>query len=210
MNMVCYEYKTYTSKAPRLKNVTHTYVLTMAHSTRLHGPDFHKLCQITETTVVQINHRGSASCRKPECTKKSNFDLVHAYQSACKHASTLGDVPVLFLEDDASIRADAQQHEFDSIDEFISTQSFDVYTFGSIGVVPPWGNTTDHYSMLVLWHTQATIWSAETRRKLIGMNVCQIPHIDAHFLSGLKRKVKFKRPLILQTFQALNQLSYQT
>mgnify|MGYP004084447341 CR=1 FL=1 len=196
----CYEYKAFACEAPRLRSVGRAYILTMANSTRLTESRLSTLRQLCRTTVVQYNHKARSGCRKPECTQKSNFDIVHAYQAACRHAEAKGGGPVLFLEDDAIVRLDVTQEEFDLVDEFVRTRGFDVYTFGSIGVVPPWGNSGDHYSMLMLWHAQATIWSHETRRKLIGADVSTIPHIDAHFLSSLKLKFKFRRPLIVQTF----------
>ena len=201
----CYEYRTFSCDTPRLKSVGRAYILTMANSKRLTDPRLSALCRLCGTTVVQTNHRARSGCRKPECTQKSNFDLVHAYQAACRHAEGEregggGGGPVLFLEDDAVVRPDATREEFHLVDEFVRTKDFDVYTLGSIGVVPPWGNCGDHYFMLILWHAQATIWTRETRRKLIGSDISTIPHVDAHFLSSLKLKFKFRRPLILQTF----------
>lgn len=196
----CYEYETFHCDAPRLKGVQRAYILTMADSARLTGSRMKVLRGLCRTTVVQFNHKGRSGCQKPACTQKSNFDIVHAYQAACAHAEHVGGGPVLFMEDDATVRPDVTQEEFDLVNEFVTTQDFDVYTFGSIGVVPPWGNSGDHYSMLMLWHAQATIWPQATRRKLIDADVSTIPHIDAHFLSSMQRKFKFRRPLIVQTF----------
>ena len=199
--MPCYTYQTYTTVEPMLTSVPRAYILTMANGKRMTSSKLSRLCQLARTTVVQINHRGSKGCTKPECTQKSNFDIVHAYRSACKHARGVGDdEPILFLEDDAIVRKDAKRSEFDAIDSFLEKRGFDVYTLGSIGIVPPWSNTHPHYSLLVLWHAQATIWSQATREKLITMDIASIPHIDAHFLTRLPRKFKFERPLVVQTF----------
>lgn len=197
----CYEYKTYTCDDPWLRGVPRAYVLTMGNSKRLaDGARLKTLCRMSKTTVVQFNHKDRVDCHKPECTRKSNFDLVHAYQAACRHASDLDGGPVLFLEDDAVVRDDATRCEFDLVNEFVTAEAFDVYTLGSIGIVPPWGRVGDHFAMLMVWHTQATIWSQPTRAKLLAADVSTLPHVDAHFLSPLKRKFKFKRPLIVQTF----------
>lgn len=200
--MPCYTYRTYRSASPRLTSVPRAYVLTMAGSRRLEERErLERLCGLARETVVQVNHRGAPGCTKPACcAQKSNFDLVHAYQAACAHARALGDAPVLFLEDDAVVRPDARADEWASVDAFLRRASFDVYTLGSIGVVPPWGRVGDHYSLLVLWHTQATVWSPSTRRRLLAADVCDLPHVDAHFLSRQPRKFKYKRPLIVQTF----------
>lgn len=198
--MVCYEYETFTTKTPLLPHVPRAYVLTMAGSRRLGTTAFRRLCRLAVTTVVQTNHRAAATCTKPQCTQKSHFDLVHAYQTACRHAADVR-APVLFLEDDALVRPDARAEEFASVDAFLATRDCDVYTLGSIGLVPPWGAVDEeHYRLLVLCHTQATIWSPETRARLLASDVADIPHIDAHFLTRQRHKYMFHRPLVLQTF----------
>lgn len=198
----CYQYREYACRAPRLRRVPRAYILTMVGSRRLEGGALEPLCRLAASTFVQVNHRGADGCEKPECTRKSNFDLVHAYQAACRHAASSGlaHEAVLFFEDDAVVRADATSAEFASIDAFVAGRAFDVYTLGSIGLVPPWGSVGDHFALLMLWHTQATIWAPPTRARLLEADVATIPHIDAHFLTALPRKFKFRRPLVLQTF----------
>ena len=198
--MPCYTHSFYKTDTPLLRSVPRAYILTMAHSKRLDNYRRACLCQLARTTIVQYNHRGATDCKKPPCTEKSNFDLVHAYKAACEHSMCIGDCPVLFFEDDAILRSDARKEEFECIDDFIRQNTFDVYTLGSYGISYPLFWCTRHYAMWSTFCAQATIWSFDTRRSLLAMETSKVPHVDAHFLSKRSLKYKFERPLILQTF----------
>lgn len=207
MSDACYEYIIYgDEKYDRnflLPSLKATYILTLEVSDRLTQERLKHLRTFCRTTIVQVNTKHKTGCVKPSCTKRANHDIVHAHRQACHHAEKrYGETGnILILEDDAIVRDDANEREFDSIDSFISLSKFDVYSLGSVGMHFPF-QTPDHIRLVNICFSQAIVWSPSARKKILSCDVCSIKHVDGHFLSYLRLKYTWRRPLVLQLLTA--------
>lgn len=196
--MSCYRFELIgTNDSPLMKNVDCTYILTMEDSSRV--IDIDNALKLTCKTVKQIN-KGFKKCYKPKVTTPGK-DLIHAYRNIAKSVIDTTDYErVLILEDDFVIET-CDPVPYKEIDDFVSSNAFDVYSLGSFGVRIPFSK---HHKILTLITTAGVIWSRKALRKLLDVDVDELyklEHIDGCFIKKyLNTKYVYDTPLITQTF----------
>ena len=198
----CYQVQTLATCAhPLLPSVDCAIVLTMRGSERLRRPETRALVTLCHTTYVQIN-AGFSDGRKPAWVQNTSSDLVHAYMHACAWIKTqeyTGNV--LILEDDAELVPGCTLSEFQSVDTFVRSQSFNAYSLGSFGGRQRYRARHYRFEKNVAC-IQAVIWSPGLRERLVAKNGSAIAHMDGHFLSRTKRVYTFETPLVVQKLDA--------
>lgn len=191
---------------PLLPSVECAVVLTTEGSDRLtkkSGVAFERLKGLCRRTYVQSN-RTYGTCRKPGWVSSSCSDLTHAYSTAFRAFDGVVEGVLLVLEDDAQISERATRKDFEEADAFLRTGSYDLYTFGSIGVQVPIGR--NHFRFLprpsFIAFTQAVAWPRKARRDFLSDRSMRSrwAHVDKHFLSKVRNVVTHRKPLIVQTF----------
>ena len=183
---------------PMMRAVPCAYILTMSASETfpwLHG--------VAARTYVQRN-RGFRACPKTRVdgapVGATNQDLVHAYQSVFSRVEL--SAPVLVFEDDAQLTATARE-DLASVDRFVATSAFQVYTLGSMGAMLPHDGT--HWRMPTgMGATHAVIYSPDAARVVAASRVAAHEHIDAHVLRELLLKFTFHRPIAWQKWDWRN------
>lgn len=178
---------------PYLPSVECAVVLTMADSTRMRNPTFDEVRKLCRRTYVQTN-QGYGKCPKEDWVTSSNTDLIHAYKNVCKHFRNIGG-NILIVEDDAQLMSNATRTDFDEVDRFLLTGTYDLYTLGSMGVMRPIRN--GHSRIKRATFTQAIVWTPWAREKLLHIDL--FTHIDRDFVSK-QNTVTYKIPLVVQLF----------
>ena len=182
---------------PLLESAECAIILTMAESTRLERFEAQGLTRLARTTYVQVNF-GRHGGRKPVWVTNSAYDIVHAYRHACELCKDMGYV--LILEDDAEFMPDVAVTDFESVDQYVRTERPFAYTLGSAGFCVPLDGR--HFRIgvgLGVAYSQAILWSAELRRRLLETREGEFMHIDGHFLSRAQIAT-FHKPLVVQLF----------
>ena len=196
--MTCYSYKVINnSETPILKNVDVVLILAMEGSTRFKEDPF--LLNLAKKTVIQYN-KGFKKCNKPSIIKTPKHDIVHAYYTAFEYLKEYNNV--IIIEDDAQV-INKDPLIYDKIDKFVTTENFNILTFGSFGLFSNYNGDflkIDHY---FFGAAQAIIYSREARSKLsetISSSNFNKGHIDITYIGDLSRKFTYKYPLIIQLF----------
>ncbi len=165
-----------TCNEPLLKNVDATYILTLESSKRVIDKN---ITNLSKVTYVQTN-QGFRKCPKPGVDSSSR-DIVHAVQNVCINTRHLSNV--LVLEDDAEMMPTCtKRRSFSQVDSFLSRHSGIVFSLGSFGFVIP-ASCTIRKFVGFMGFAQAVIYSQAVRNELENVNVEEVKHIDAHFLS---------------------------
>lgn len=132
----CYYYEEL--KLPRGtldSSIDHLYVLTMHESSRIPQiKDQVKNAGIVSNITIQYNY-GYKKCNKNLDDQKTNLDLVHALQTAFRHALSKGYQRVMILEDDCQF--DERIHDpevIDDLNSFFLQRDPAVYTLGGFGM----------------------------------------------------------------------------
>ena len=196
--MSCYSYKTLNNTiTPLLNNVDIVLILAMEGSTRFNEDPF--LLNLAKKTLVQYN-KGFRKGNKPLTIKTPKNDIVHAYYTAFEYLKEYNNV--IILEDDAQV-INKDPLIYEKIDKFISTENFNIITFGSFGLFSNYNEDflkIDHYFFGSL---QAVIYSRDARAKLsedIRSSSFNKGHMDLTYIGSLDRKFTYKYPLIIQLF----------
>lgn len=198
--MSCYYYKIINeTKEPLFKNVDVVLILTMEGSNRFKEDPF--LLSLTKKTIIQYN-KGYKNCKKPDSIKNSAHDIIHAYYTAFEYLKEYNNVIV--LEDDAIV-INKDLIVYEKIDNFIENKTFNIFSFGSIGLFSKYNN--DFYKILPNFgygSSQANIYSKESR-KLLTNNIIETNfnngQMDGDYISKLNNIYTYKYPLIVQLFQ---------
>ena len=196
--MDCYSYKVINnSETPILKNVDVVLILAMEGSNRFKEDPF--LLNLAKQTLIQYN-KGFKKCNKPSTIISSKQDIVHAYYTAFEYLKEYNNV--IILEDDAQV-INKDPLIYDKIDNFIATTNFNIFTFGSFGLLSKYNEDFYKFDKYFIWMAQAIIYSREARSKLIedisSSNFNKGP-MDAIYIHQLDRKFSYKYPLIVQLF----------
>ena len=196
--MSCYSYKTLNSSTtPILNNVDIVLILAMEESTRFNEDPF--LLSLAKKTIIQYN-KGFRKGNKPSSIKTPKNDIVHAYYTAFEYLKEYNNV--IILEDDAQV-INKEPAIYEKIDKFVSTENFNIITFGSFGLFSKYNADflkIDHYFFGSL---QAVIYSRDARTKLsedIRTSNFNKGHMDITYIGSLDRKFTYKYPLIIQLF----------
>jgi hypothetical protein len=185
--------------APLFKNVKKAYVLTMNNSHRIHSDRAEKLQILCSQTFVQYN-AGWKHCEKDAQITSSALDLVDAYRNLFEHCKDVTE-PILVLEDDA-ILLGTELEDYARVDEFIDKTVFHVYSLGSLGMTRPFQVGYHRKFVNVLGFSQALIWSRQGRNEFLSMlgSSQHYSHMDVHFVSSLKHKYTYYKPMVVQVF----------
>jgi hypothetical protein len=186
---------------PMLCSVPRAYILTM-HATEtfswLHG--------VARRTYVQRN-RGFRACPKTrgdgQRVDASNQDIIHAYRSVFERERDTTE-PVLVFEDDALLTRTAKD-DMPHVDRFVATQSFSVYSLGSVGIMIPHGQGHWRFFGAYCFCAHAVIYSPRCMRTILHSSDTS-PHaqIDSHITARMPGKFTYHRPLAYQPFNARN------
>lgn len=158
---------------------------------------------LAPTVWLQFN-KGYKCDGKPELpAKKSNYDIVHAVVTACRHARKAGHQRILVLEDDFVIE-DTCAEDAPHVNQFVNTHHPWVYSLGSITLGCP---IARHRQMLGLaGGAQAIIYSRDYIDWIIAnyeMGLerrVKMEHADAVLMEPPGTKFTYWRPMITQTF----------
>ena len=191
-----------TETSPYFKNVKSAYVLTLTTAQgrrRMKSEKRVQLTQLCHTTYVQYNTPFNAKGNtKPSYIDTTAKDLTHAYKNLAAHIlKTTKDKHVLILEDDAEI-FEENRSCFTTVDQFLTTYPYDIYSLGSFGNTYPFDANHGVYGS-TFGFSQAIIWHRKALKQLIKSDVSN--HIDVHFLMKLSLKYTFKKPLVVQLFE---------
>ena len=185
------EYKT--CENPIFDNIDATYILTLESSKRIH--DINKLLfTMTKVTYLQIN-KGFRSVYK-ENVNNTSRDIIHAVKNICLHARQFNNI--LILEDDAELMPGTSYYDLKQVDNFLGKNHVNIYSFGSLGFVFPYYSTIHMKFLGFLGFGQSLVYSNSIREKLLKVDISNIKHLDAHFISKQKYKFTYYRPLIVQ------------
>ena len=203
--MDCYTYKEINNcSTPILKNVDVVLILTMEGSTRFKEDPF--ILNLAKKTVIQYN-KGFKKCNKPSIITSVRQDIVHAYYTALNYLKDYNNV-IIFEDDALVINKDILIYE--KIDNFINTHEFNVFTFGSLGILSKYNNDfykfnknpfKSYKSCYVV--SQANIYSRDARNKLIqdiSSSNFNRGQMDSNYISYLDNIFTYKYPLIVQLF----------
>jgi hypothetical protein len=196
--MDCYTYKVINNcETPILKNVDVVLILAMEDSTRFKEDPF--ILNLTKQTIIQYN-KGFKKCNKPSTIISSKQDIVHAYYTAFDYLKEYNNV--IILEDDALV-VNKDILIYEKIDAFIATTDFDIFTFGSFGLVSKHNEDFLKLDRYFFGSLQAIIYSRNTRTKLIediSLSNFNKGHMDITYIGALTKKFTYKYPLIVQLF----------
>ena len=194
--MDCYSYKVInTCETPILKNVDVVLILTMEGSNRFKEDPF--ILNLAKQTLIQYN-KGFKKCNKPSTIISSKQDIVHAYYTAFEYLKEYNNV--IILEDDALV-VNKDPLIYEKIDNFITTTSFNIFTFGSVGLFSKYNDDFYKIHSYFFSATQSVIYSREARSKLIediSASHFNKGHMDNTYIGALTRKFTYKYPLIVQ------------
>ena len=203
--MDCYTYKEINNcSTPILKNVDVVLILTMEGSTRFKEDPF--ILNLAKKTVIQYN-KGFKKCNKPSIITSARQDIVHAYYTALNYLKDYNNV-IIFEDDALVINKDILIYE--KIDNFIATTNFNIFTFGSFGILSKYNNdfykfnkhpVKSYKSCYVV--SQANIYSINARNKLIqdiSSSNFNKGQMDSNYIAYLDNIFTYKYPLIVQLF----------
>jgi len=194
--MDCYTYKVINNnETPILKNVDVVLILAMEDSTRFKEDPF--LLNLAKQTIIQYN-KGFKKCNKPSTIISSKQDIVHAYYTAFEYLKEYNNV--IILEDDALV-VNKDLLVYEKIDAFIATTDFDIFTFGSFGLVSKHNKDFLNIGSYFFGAVQAIIYSRNARSKLIediSSSNFNKGHVDNTYIGALTNKFTYKYPLIVQ------------
>ena len=180
---------------PIFKNVDATYILTLDKSNRINNIEEY-IYKLSKKTFVQVN-KGFRECRKKNVDTTCK-DILHACKNIFYHARQFKNI--LVLEDDAVFIESKPESDLKCIDNFIGKREFNVYSLGSLGFTLP--ETLLHQRFIgFIGFAQAMIYSKCIREELLKVDIKEINHIDANFLSKKKLKFTYYKPLIVQYFE---------
>jgi hypothetical protein len=169
----------------------------MEDSTRFKEDPF--ILNLTKQTIIQYN-KGFEKCNKPSTIISSKQDLVHAYYTAFEYLKEYNNV--IILEDDALV-VNKDLLIYEKIDAFIATTDFDIFTFGSFGLVSKYSKDFLNIGSYFFGAVQAIIYSRNARSKLIediSSSNFNKGHVDNTYIGALTKKFTYKYPLIVQIF----------
>jgi hypothetical protein len=202
----CYTVDKLTTQSPILTNVKHCVILTMVESKRLTKKRITSLSSLCRTTYI-FRNKGFKKCPKKNVTN-SNTDLLYTYKYVFEYFQNVKS-SILILEDDAVVVGN--KFDFFSVDTFLATYKYDVYSFGSLGphYLGRFGHDRQHRKyMSFVGYAQAIIYSFEARKKSIDIiNYGNPVHMDGHVISKLEHKYTFHSPLIVQLFETTQNMS---
>jgi hypothetical protein len=198
---LCHRPRGDSDRAPMLPSVPRAYILTM-HETEtfpwLHG--------VAGRTYVQRN-RGFRACPKTRGdgrrVEATNQDIVHAYRAVFERERETKD-PVLVFEDDARLTSTAKE-DLKTVDRFVATRRFSVYSLGSIGVMVP-HRERGHWRLAggVFGFAHAVIYSPSCVRAILGAtDVGPLEHIDSKVIADMHGKVTYHRPIAYQVIDIM-------
>ena len=188
--------------APMLPSLPRAYILTMHEAETfpwLHG--------VARRTYVQRN-RGFRACHKTRrdgrLVDATNQDLIHAYRSVFERERETTD-PVLVFEDDARLTSTARQ-DLEIVDRFVATNTFSVYSLGSLGFMVPHDNEGNwRLAGNLFGFTHAVIYSPSCVRAILGATeVGPRDHIDARIIGPMSGKFTYQRPIAYQVLNVQN------
>lgn len=112
-------------------SIDHLYVLTMHESHRIPLiKEQVKKAGIVSNVTIQYNY-GYKKCNKNLDEQKPNLDLIHALQTAFRHALSKGYQRVMILEDDCQFDERIRDPEvIDDLNSFLTQRDPRVYSLG--------------------------------------------------------------------------------
>ena len=204
--MSCYSYKTLNSSTtPILNNVDIVLILAMEGSTRFKEDPF--ILNLAKQTLIQYN-KGFKKCNKPSTIISSKQDVVHAYYTAFEYLKDYNNV-IIFEDDALVVNKDTLIYE--KIDAFIATTNFNIFTFGSFGLLSKYNEDFLKMDSSDFGASQAIIYSREARSKLIediSSSHFNKGQMDTTYIHQLDRKFTYKYPLIIQLFPNTENMKY--
>lgn len=195
--MNCYYYKIINETSnPILNNVDVVIILTMENSKRFKEDPF--ILNLAKKTIIQYN-KGYKNCKKPNFIHSTVEDINYSYYVAFEYLKEYNNV--IILEDDAII-INKDLNIYRKIDNFVITEKFDIFSFGSTGLLLQYNSDFYKYYGPYFAAAQAIIYSKNTRDKLTKMfienNFSNMT--DLYYIQQLENKFTYKEPLIVQLF----------
>lgn len=164
-----------------------------------------QLAEHTLAPKMWLQFNKGYRCGKPELPeKKSNYDIVHAVVTACRHARDAGYRRILVLEDDFVVERNCEA-DAKEVCRFVNESEPWVYSMGSVTFGFPLALHRRMFGVAggaqaVIYNRDFIDWIIENYDSGIERRA-EMEHADAVLMEPPGTKYTFCRPLITQTYE---------